>query len=59
MYNLCSYTKPQDAARKLARVERDLAGNMPPLPPYFSREIRMILAIVLLADIIGACVIAR
>jgi hypothetical protein len=30
MSNLYSYTKAQDAARKLARVERDIAGNMPP-----------------------------
>ena len=35
MCNLYSYTKPQDAARKLARIERDIAGNMPPLPAIF------------------------
>jgi putative SOS response-associated peptidase YedK len=35
MCNLYSYTKPQDAARKLARVERDIAGNIPPLPGIF------------------------
>ena len=32
MCNLYSFTKPQNAARKLSRVERDIAGNMPPLP---------------------------
>jgi putative SOS response-associated peptidase YedK len=35
MCNLYSYTKPQDAARKLARVARDITGNMPPLPAIF------------------------
>jgi putative SOS response-associated peptidase YedK len=35
MCNLYSYTKPKDATRKLARVERDIAGNMPPLPAIF------------------------
>ena len=35
MCNLYSYTKPQDAARKLAHIERDIAGNMPPLPAIF------------------------
>jgi hypothetical protein len=59
MCDLYSCTRPQDAARKLARVERDLAGNMPPLPPYFPREIGIFLAIVPLADIVGTCVIAR
>lgn len=33
--NLYSYTKRQDAARKLARVERDIASNIPPLPGIF------------------------
>jgi len=32
MSNLYSYNKPQDAARKQARVERDIAVNTPPLP---------------------------
>jgi len=32
MCDLYSYTKPRDAARKLANVERDIAGDMPPLP---------------------------
>jgi hypothetical protein len=35
MCNLYSYTKPQDAARKLAHVERDIVGNMPLLPAIF------------------------
>jgi hypothetical protein len=35
MCNLYSYTKPQHAARKLARMERDIAGNIPPLPTIF------------------------
>jgi putative SOS response-associated peptidase YedK len=35
MCNLYSVTKPQDAARKLARVARDITGNMPPLPAIF------------------------
>lgn len=35
MCNLYSYTKPQDAARKLAKVARDITGNMPPLPAIF------------------------
>ena len=32
MCNLYSYTKPQDAARKLAQVERDI-GDDNPTPP--------------------------
>jgi putative SOS response-associated peptidase YedK len=35
MCNLYSFTKPQDAARKLAGVARDITGNMPPLPAIF------------------------
>lgn len=35
MCNLYSYTKPQDVARKFARVERDISGNIPPLPGIF------------------------
>ena len=35
MCNLYSYTKPQDSARKLARVERDIPGNIPPLLAIF------------------------
>lgn len=36
MCNLYSYSKPHDAARTLARIARDLTGNMPPLPAIFS-----------------------
>ena len=32
--NLYSFTKPQDAARRLARVAPDLTGNLPPLPAF-------------------------
>ena len=35
MCNLYSYTKPQDAALKLARVTRDITGNMPRCRPSF------------------------
>ena len=35
MCNLYSFTKPQDAARKLARVARDITGSMPFLPAIF------------------------
>ena len=35
MCNLYSMTKPQDAARAIARVGRDQTGNLPPLPGIF------------------------
>jgi putative SOS response-associated peptidase YedK len=33
--NLYSMTKPQHAVRDLARVAKDLTGNLPPLPGIF------------------------
>ena len=41
MCNLYSYTKPQDAARKLARVERDIAGNILPTSRRGSVNLRL------------------
>ena len=35
MCNLYSVTKSQEAIRRLFRVTRDLAGNLPPLPDIF------------------------
>ena len=35
MCKLYRYTKPLDAARRLARLARDLTGNLPPLPVIF------------------------
>lgn len=35
MCNLYSMTKNQDAIRRLFRVDRDLTGNLPPLPGIF------------------------
>jgi putative SOS response-associated peptidase YedK len=35
MCNLYSMTKPQDALRGLFKVNRDLTGNLPPLPGIF------------------------
>lgn len=39
MCNLYSMTKPQDAARAIARVGRDLTGNLPPLPAIFPNRL--------------------
>ena len=35
MCNLYSMTKNQDAIRRLLRIDRDLTGNLPPLPGIF------------------------
>jgi putative SOS response-associated peptidase YedK len=35
MCNLYSHTKPQQAVRDLARVLKDMTGNLPPLPTIF------------------------
>jgi putative SOS response-associated peptidase YedK len=35
MCNLYSMTKPQQAVRDLARVAKDITGNLPPLPGIF------------------------
>jgi putative SOS response-associated peptidase YedK len=35
MCNLYSVTRSQDAIRRLFRVERDTAGNLPPIPDVF------------------------
>jgi len=36
--NLYSHTKPEDAARNLARVERDIAGNSLTINPGIGRR---------------------
>lgn len=35
MRNLCSITKNLDAIRRLFKINRDAAGNLPPMPGVF------------------------
>ena len=46
MCNLYSLTTNQDAIRRQFRVERDLAGNLPPLPAIFPDQRRALNSIV-------------